>query len=268
MNAGEDDPYQVLGVSKDASTSAIKSAYRKLALKHHPDKQKGNENDKSRAGAIFTKIGNAYEILSDEESRRKYDSQKTFEENPRPSSGRYRENFHSEFFSSDPFLSRHQKSRGDFTDPFDLFQQVFADEFKVHRGSGIQNQRGNMSPFNDPFFSDSFSGMGGGFGNSSSGMMGQMMSGMMGGMDQSTGHSSSSFSSFSSSGGTGTSQSVKTTTRIVNGKRETVTERTTVGPDGTVNRTFETSGSGEDARYLEDGSRSRRRSRDSSSFRR
>jgi curved DNA-binding protein len=63
------DPYSVLGVSKAASDDEIKSAYRRLARKHHPDL---NNNDKS-AEAKFKEISQAYEILSDKEKRLSYD---------------------------------------------------------------------------------------------------------------------------------------------------------------------------------------------------
>jgi len=67
-----DDPYNILGVSKDASAADIKKAYRKLALLNHPDKQTTDE-DRKRSHSTFAKISNAYEILSDEEQRRQYD---------------------------------------------------------------------------------------------------------------------------------------------------------------------------------------------------
>ena len=57
--------YKLLEVSKDASTSDIKKAYRKLAVKHHPDKG-GDE-------ATFKDITRAYEVLSDEDKRKRYD---------------------------------------------------------------------------------------------------------------------------------------------------------------------------------------------------
>ncbi len=63
------DFYEVLGVAKDASAEDIKKAYRKLAMKHHPDR---NPDDKS-AEEKFKEVQAAYEILSDEQKRAAYD---------------------------------------------------------------------------------------------------------------------------------------------------------------------------------------------------
>ena len=63
------DFYQILGVSKSASTSEIKKAYRKLAVKYHPDK---NPDDPD-AVAKFHDINEAYEILQDDDKREIYD---------------------------------------------------------------------------------------------------------------------------------------------------------------------------------------------------
>jgi len=62
------DYYEVLGVSKDASDKEIKSAYRKLALKYHPDR-----SDASDAEERFKEISEAYAVLSDQDKRQKYD---------------------------------------------------------------------------------------------------------------------------------------------------------------------------------------------------
>ena len=63
------DYYEVLGVSKTASDSEIKSAYRKLAKKYHPDMNPGDKE----AEAKFKEASEAYAILSDADKRRQYD---------------------------------------------------------------------------------------------------------------------------------------------------------------------------------------------------
>jgi len=63
------DPYEVLGVPRGASAAAIKSAYRKLAKKHHPD---SNKND-PKAAERFSEINSANEIVGDEGKRKQFD---------------------------------------------------------------------------------------------------------------------------------------------------------------------------------------------------
>lgn len=63
------DYYSVLGVSKTATQAEIKKAYRKLAVKYHPDKNKGNKQAEEK----FKEIAEANDVLSDPEKRKKYD---------------------------------------------------------------------------------------------------------------------------------------------------------------------------------------------------
>src|SRR5436190_5435819 len=63
------DYYTVLGVPRTATEKDIKTAYRKLARKHHPDVNPGDKKSED----LFKEIGEAYSVLSDADKRRKYD---------------------------------------------------------------------------------------------------------------------------------------------------------------------------------------------------
>src|SRR5690606_37501643 len=63
------DYYDVLGVQRSAEASEIKSAYRKLAIKYHPDRNPGNQEAEDK----FKEAAEAYEILSNPEKRQRYD---------------------------------------------------------------------------------------------------------------------------------------------------------------------------------------------------
>ena len=64
------DYYELLGVSKDASEADIKKAFRKLAIKYHPDKNRDNPEEAEKK---FKEINEAYSVLSDKDKRAQYD---------------------------------------------------------------------------------------------------------------------------------------------------------------------------------------------------
>eukprot|EP00931_Biecheleriopsis_adriatica_P048042 TRINITY_DN27741_c0_g1_i1.p1 TRINITY_DN27741_c0_g1~~TRINITY_DN27741_c0_g1_i1.p1 ORF type:complete len:225 (+),score=73.78 TRINITY_DN27741_c0_g1_i1:92-766(+) len=70
MDAASEDYYEILGISRTASTDEVKKGYRKLALRWHPDK---NLNDRENAERMFKRVAEAYEVLSNAEKRSVYD---------------------------------------------------------------------------------------------------------------------------------------------------------------------------------------------------
>eukprot|EP00934_Nitzschia_sp_Nitz4_P003574 Nitzschia sp. Nitz4//scaffold73_size107353//35386//36405//NITZ4_004312-RA/size107353-processed-gene-0.164-mRNA-1//1//CDS//3329557452//3564//frame0 len=245
-----DNAYELLGLQEEASEADIKKAYRKLALQHHPDRQQTAEN-RQAAHAIFTKISHAYEILSDPQQRREYDQ--TLHSKNAPPQDDHQGPFHHHRHHHRPF--RHPHS---FHDPFEVFEQMFG------------SRRG---PFGDPFGSmfddDPFFQMGGGRsmfpphggfgppGRHGHGMGGMMHPGMAFGGDP--------FESFFGGAGGGfpggmgsSSVSTSTTTRIINGRRETVQEKVVHHPDGRVERTVQRNNDPPQRTTIESGGRASR----------
>ncbi|HNQ17792.1 MAG TPA: DnaJ C-terminal domain-containing protein [Smithellaceae bacterium] len=133
-----EDYYQILGVDKKASVDEIKKAYRKLAVKWHPDK---NPNNKA-AEEKFKKISEAYAVLSDSQKRQQYDT----------------------FGSADQF--RQQYSQEDIFRGFDLNEILRSFGFGGARGgrTTFRTSRrggGGFQEYEDPF-ADLFGSMGGG----------------------------------------------------------------------------------------------------------
>lgn len=138
--AAKRDFYEVLGLTKSASAAEIKSAYRKLALQWHPDRNKA-----SNANEKFKEINEAYAVLSDSKKKEQYDQ---FGHAPfAPGAGQgspYGGGFGGQ---QGPFQYYYSTSGGgnpfgggaDFIDPFEIFEQFFGGGFG--RSSGARRQR-------------------------------------------------------------------------------------------------------------------------------
>jgi molecular chaperone DnaJ len=96
--AAKRDYYEILAVARDVSTEDLKKSYRKLAVKYHPDKNPGDKESEEK----FKELGEAYDVLSDEQKRAAYDR-----------------------FGHAAFQQGGAARGGGFHDPFDLFREVF-----------------------------------------------------------------------------------------------------------------------------------------------
>jgi len=121
------DYYKILGVNKKASDSEIKKAYRKLALKYHPDKTKGDKKLEKK----FKEISEAYAVLSDEKKREQYDT-----------------------FGSENFQQRYSQE--------DIFRNSNMADILKEFGFGVEGSAGGFSNmFGGGFGGGGFSSMGG-----------------------------------------------------------------------------------------------------------
>lgn len=132
------DYYEILGVSKNASEKELKSAYRKLALEWHPDRNKSTEAEKK-----FKEINEAYEVLSSPQKRQAYDQfgHVAFANGGQSGgSGGFEDIFRQGGFGQGPFnvkFSYGGSSGADFIDPFEIFEQFFGGSSPFRRAHRV-----------------------------------------------------------------------------------------------------------------------------------
>lgn len=113
-----EDPYKVLGLNRQASQDDIQKAYRKLAKKHHPDLNPGDRTAEEK----FKQVSQAYDLLGDEEKRRRFDrGEIDAQGQERPQHRYYRE--YADAGADHPYASR--AGFEDFADTEDIFSQFF-----------------------------------------------------------------------------------------------------------------------------------------------
>ncbi|MBI5962924.1 MAG: DnaJ domain-containing protein [Chloroflexi bacterium] len=120
------DYYKILGVERKASADDIRSAYRKLAMKYHPDKNPGDKKAEDK----FKEINEAYQVLSDDQKRARYDQLGSAYSNFRTSGGRPGDFQWDDWFQQ----GGQQRGYGNTDDPFggaggfsDFFRSIFGE---------------------------------------------------------------------------------------------------------------------------------------------
>ena len=132
------DYYKILGVERKASADDIRSAYRKLAMKYHPDKNPGDKKAEDK----FKEINEAYQVLSDEQKRARYDQLGSAYSNFRTGGGR------PDDFRWDDWFQQQQGSGqrgGNVDDVFGGGGATFSDFFRTIFGEAVRSsQRGQQ----------------------------------------------------------------------------------------------------------------------------
>ena len=126
------DYYKILGVDKNATKDEIKKAYRKLALKFHPDRNPGNKEAENK----FKEITEAHEVLSDPDKRKKYDTLGANWKQYEQAGGNPFSGFEGSGFNAHAHGGRNYKFEGDFGDFFSG-GGGFSDFFETFMGGGF-----------------------------------------------------------------------------------------------------------------------------------
>jgi len=134
------DYYKILGVDKKASKDAIKKAYRKLAMKYHPDKAKGDKSAEEK----FKSINEANEVLSDADKRKKYDELGSNWQNYQQSGGGSEGFDWGRYANQGQGGTQYQQYSGDFEDMFgnSEYSDFFDMFFGGSSGGGGKSRRG------------------------------------------------------------------------------------------------------------------------------
>ena len=137
------DYYKILGVERKASADEIRTAYRKLAMKYHPDKNPGDK----KAEDSFKEINEAYQVLSDDQKRARYDQLGSAYSNFRTSGGRPGDFQWDDWYQQQQ--GGQQRGYGNADDPFggggfsDFFRSIFGEAVRNSaRSQSMQQQQG------------------------------------------------------------------------------------------------------------------------------
>jgi len=133
------DYYKVLGVSKTATTAEIKKAFRSLAVKYHPDRNKGKDAENK-----FKELSEAYEVLSDPEKRSKYDNLGSSWNSYRQTGGDTQDFDWSQWFNPSSAGRKRKTGSGGIGDMFDSGN--LSDFFKNIFGEGFSQRTGFRQP--------------------------------------------------------------------------------------------------------------------------